>query len=288
MLERILKPTKNLLRGPYRAARKKYLRQFYGFDRDGLLALLRRNGIQSGAALLVHSGMTEFAGFRGSVADIVRVFQTAVGPHGTLLMPTIPFTGTAVEYAQSDPVFDPRLTPSRVGLVSELFRRFPGVRRSIHPTHSIAVWSPDADRWIENHPLADTPCGRSSPFDVLCSENGYIVLAGVTTASLTFFHYVEEIIEPRLPFSPFTKERYTLRCRVGGRVIESRAIRLFNPEISRRRDLAPLVAELQKKSRWKQDRLGTLNIIVLRAKEVLETLEEMADRGLFCYKSATH
>jgi len=40
------------------------------------------------------------------------------------MMPTIPFRGTAVEYALGDPVFDVRQTVSRMGLLTELFRRY--------------------------------------------------------------------------------------------------------------------------------------------------------------------
>ncbi len=283
MLDRVLQPAKNLLRGPYRKFRGNYLRFRHGFGPVELLQSLRQNGIQPGDAVLVHSGMSGFGGFRGTVADIVQTFEEAVGASGTLLMPTLSTAGSAVEYAKSNRVFDPQTTPSQVGLLTEVFRRSPGVVRSVHPTHSVAVWGAGKSWWIENHFSADTPCGRGSPFDRLLQRDGKVVLAGVSISTLTYFHSAEEILEPRMPFSPFTTERYTMRCRVDGRILETPPMRLYDPELSRRRQLAPLAEELQKTGRWQEFRVGTLVAPVLRVRDVLQTLEEMADRGIFCY-----
>jgi aminoglycoside 3-N-acetyltransferase len=283
-MQQILGRAKNFARSPYRVLRKKYLRSFRGFRPADLRRVLRENGIKWGDAIFVHSGMEGFAGFHGSVPDIVRVFQQVAGPNGTLMMPTLPFAGSAIDYAKSNRTFNPLTTPSRVGLLTEIFRRFPDVKRSIHPTHPIAIWGACENRWIENHGLADTPCGRDTPFDFLFQRNGKIILAGVTIECLTFFHYAEELLEPLMPFSPFTVERYRLSCRVNGQIVESGAMRLYKPEISRHRRLALLAAELQKAHRWKEGRTGTLKVVVLSAQEVLQTLYEMADRGVFCYE----
>ncbi len=275
---------KSQLRGPYRETRARYLRLRYGFEPDDLLRLLRNAGINSGDAILVHSGMSGFEGFRGSVSDIIQVFEDAVGPSGTLLMPTLTTSGSALDYARSNRIFDVNTTPSQVGLLTEVFRRSPGVARSVHPTHSVAVWGADQDWWIADHHLSDTPCGRGTPWQRLWERDGRIVLAGVSIAAMTYFHCTEERLEHRMPFSPFTTERYRIRCRANGRVFDSAPMRLYDPEISRRRSLAPLAAELRRTARWREVRTGTLVAPVLRARDVLETLEEMADRGIFCYQ----
>jgi len=86
--------------------------------------------------------------------------------------------GSAVEYALGEPVFDARLTVSRMGLITEVFRRAPGVVRSVHPTHSVAVWGSRADAIVAGHELADTPCGRLTPYAKLLDYDGKILLAG--------------------------------------------------------------------------------------------------------------
>lgn len=279
----IVQPAKAWLRGPYKNARSKYIRWRHGFGRDELLAALQALGIKRGDAIIVHSAIKAFEAFQGSATDVIAVFKEAVGTEGTLMMPTLSMAGSAIDFAKSGRIFDPRTTPSQVGLLPEIFRRSAGVVRSMHPTHSVAVLGKGSTWWIADHHRADTPCGRGTPFHRLLERDGKIVLAGTGIPALTFFHCVEELIERRMPFSPFTQERYVMRCRMDKEIIETAAMRLYAPDVSRRRQLFPLESELRAKGFWKESRTGTLTVAAVRAQHVLETLEEMADRGIFCY-----
>ncbi len=265
MLNSIARPAKDLLRGPFRKLRTRYVRLRYGFGPGELLAFLRRSGIRSGDAVFLHSSIEAFKGFRGSATQIIQVFQEAVGERGSLLMPTLSFTGSAVDYAKQDRVFDPRLTPSQVGLLTELFRRTPGVLRSLHPTHSVAVWGDNPEWWTKDHEMADTPCGKGTPYARLLERDAKIVLAGLSIAPLTFFHFAEEVLAPQMPFDPFTTERYTLRYRVNGQVFETASMRLYDPSISKRRTLEPLARNLQQAGHWHEGAVGSLRAPVLRS-----------------------
>lgn len=280
----LLRFAKNRLRGPYRSMRTRYVRWRRGFGPSELSNLLRDVGIRPGDAVLMHSSATGFEGFGGSIADAIAILRQAVGDTGTLLMPTLSMTGTAIEFAESGKVFNVRTTPSQVGLVTEVFRRSPGVVRSVHPTHSVAVSGPDANWWIENHHLSGTPCGVGSPYHRLLERHGKILLAGVGIEAMTFYHCIEEILESRMPESPLTTERYVMKCKVGAGTIETASMRLYAPAVSRRRQLGPLEAELRRQGRWREGRTGTLSLIALNSDEVLRTVEEMADRGEFCYQ----
>jgi aminoglycoside 3-N-acetyltransferase len=284
LFDTLVPPAKKWLRRSYRKARSRYVRWRYRFTRADLLDALHQVGIVRGDAILVHSAIAGFEGFDGRVPDIVSVFEEALGPEGTLLMPTLSMSGTAVEFANSGQIFDPRTTPSQMGLLSEVFRRSKGVARSTHPTHSVAARGADVAWWLENHQLAGTPCGKGTPFHRLLERNGKVVLAGIGIRALTFFHCAEELLETRMPFSPFTSERYVMRCRVAGQLIETAPMRLYAPDVSRRRRLAPLEAELRGKGLWLESRTGSLALIAVNAADVLRTLEEMAGRGVFCYQ----
>ncbi len=281
----MLPTLRNWLRGPYRKVRARYMRLRHGFGPAELLATLGQVEVRRGDAVLMHSTMRGFEGFSGSVSEVIAVLEEAIGPEGTLIMPTLSMSGSAVEFVQANKVFDVRTTPSQAGLLTEVFRRSPSVVRSLHPTHSVAVWGADTGWWIENHHLADSPCGRGSPYHRLLERNGKILMAGVGIACLTFFHCAEELIESRMPESPFTGERYVVKCKSGGHIIETAPMRLYAPELSRRRRLQPLEAELRDNRRWRDARIGTLNLIALNASDVLVTLEEMAGRGVFCYQT---
>jgi len=266
-----------------RACKHGYVRWRYKFNASQLSNTLEKLDVRRGDPILVHSSMEGFGGWAGSVPEILNVFEEAVGERGTLMMPTLSMSGSAIDLAESGAIFDTHTTPSRSGLLPEVFRRMKGVVRSMHPTHSVAVWGADKDWWIENHYLADSPCGRGTPFYRLWERNGKIVLAGVDISTITFFHCAEEILEPLMPFSPFTSDRYVMRCRLRGQLIQTAPMRLYAHDISRRRCLRPLEIELRRKGLWREGRVGSLGIIVLTAAEVLRTLEEMAGHGQFCY-----
>src|SRR5437667_5181902 len=131
---------KRKARSHWKGLRTGLLRSTRGFSPADLLQLLRRVGVTPGDTLLVHSSFDRFAAFLGKPTEIIAVLQEAVGDAGTLLMPTLPFTGTAVEYVKRGVTFEVKRTPSQMGFLTEMFRRSSGVVRSVHPTHAAAAW----------------------------------------------------------------------------------------------------------------------------------------------------
>lgn len=253
------------------------------FDADRLKLELDRLGIACGDTLLVHSSFDAFEGFQGKPSDVIRILQASVGSNGMVMMPTMAFTGSAVDEARSNAVFDVRRTPSRMGMITELFRRSEGVVRSVHPTHSIACWGEDADIVARDHHLSGTPCGRGTPFEALLLRDGKIVLLGTPIDVLTFYHHLEEIFEKDLPASPFTDEVFTLRSRTAdGDIVMTRS-RLYDPAMSRRRNLRKLVPHLKKQAAWREGRVGRLGIVVLQVTGVAHAVREMNRRGIHCY-----
>ena len=263
--------------------RREYVRHRYRFTPDDFLRGLRRMGVRPGDVVMVHSSFDRFDGFTGKPADAVLALQKAVGPAGTLLMPTMPFTGLALDYVAQGEILDVLRTPSRMGLLTELFRRLPDVVRSVHPTHPAAAWGAKAEEMVAGHHLAATPCGAGTPFGRLLDYRGKILLLGTGIAAMTFFHAVEEILEPMMPFSPFTKETFSLSCRdKNGHVVVSRT-RLWDPEYARRRNPTTLAAALRARGVWKRDRVGDLDLSLFQAKDVLDTLRILAEQGIYCY-----
>jgi aminoglycoside 3-N-acetyltransferase len=273
------KNLKKVLKG----ARVRYVRAFRSFSNDDLERLLRALGLGSGDTVLVHSAFDAFEGFTGKPTDVLRLLQAIVTEKGALILPTLPFSGTAVAYAASNPVFDPARTPSRMGLLTELFRRSAGVVRSIHPTHSVAVWGGDAQAIVDGHWLSRTPCGAGSPYARLLDRNGKILMLGADISSLTFYHYLEEALAGLLPFSPFTQETYRLRSRLGDGSIVETETRLFEPSVSKRRNLEKLIPALGRRGAWRQGRVGGLEAILLDAAQVELAVRDMLTRGEICY-----
>jgi len=187
--------------GKYRRLLDRTFDRFTPAELTKALAMLC---IRTGDVLFAHVAYGKFLGFSGGPPDVLACLRNAVSPSGTLLMPSMAFIGSAVDYVQSDRVFDVRRTPSRMGVVTELFRRSPATVRSLHPTHPVLANGPMAEELLCDHASARTPCGEHSPFAKLPAANGKIALLGAGIGALTFYHYLEEVLEHALLCSPFT------------------------------------------------------------------------------------
>jgi aminoglycoside 3-N-acetyltransferase len=255
----------------------------YSFDVPQLSEGLQALGVSTGAVLLVHTSFDAFRAFQGRPTDVVAALQALVGPEGAILMPTMPFSGTAIEWARANPTVDLRCAPSRMGLVSEVFRRMPNVVRSIHPTHPVAAWGSCARELIAEHWRATTPCGAGSPYHRLLECNGLVVLLGADISSLTFFHTAEAMLADGWPRSPFTREMYRLTTLAADGTAYITQTRLFDPAVSRRRNLRKLLPELIARRAWKLLRVGRLSISAVRARDVLDAVDALARRGDYAY-----
>lgn len=263
--------------------RRRFVKAFRSFSAVDIHRSLEELGVVRGDTLMVHSSYNAFEGFQGKPTDVIAVLQDVVGREGVIMMPTMTFDGTAVDFARTTPLFDVARTPSRMGLLTELFRRSPGVVRSIHPTHSVCTWGRDGAIISAQHHLAGTPCGTGTPFEALLSRHGKIVLLGTDISVLTFFHMLEDVMEHELPVAPFTEEVFSLRSKAqDGQMLETHC-RLFNPAVSRRRNLYKMVPYLKKFEVWREARVGGVRIIVLAAADVEKTVRSMSKQGIYCY-----
>src|ERR1700679_3892724 len=107
--------------------------------------------------LMVHSSFDSFLPmYKGNAKDLVRALIDFCGPNRTVVMPSFVMGGRnydAAAYFQSKP-FDIRTTPSDMGIIAEIFRRTPNVRRSLHPTCGICAFGPLANEVPPGHHLA--------------------------------------------------------------------------------------------------------------------------------------
>ncbi len=278
-----LQTLKRTVKRQIRMARRRIVRRVYAFNGQDLLAGLRRLGIAEGDTVLVHSSFDSFGAFLGSPMDVNSIVCEAVGRTGHVLMPTIPFTGAAIDYVSTNPVFNVRTTPSRTGLLTELFRRQPGIVRSVHPTHSVAVSGPDAEKVVEDHHLAKTPCGRPSPYSRLLDRDGKILFLGTDIRPFTFYHFIEEEIEALIPFPVFTETLFVLRSidQHGAELVTQ--TRLFDKVSSSRRNMKKLVSHLQERHMWKTQRIGSVPCATVKAADAATVCRELAAKGMYLY-----
>jgi len=153
--------------------------------------LLKDLGVQQKDTLMVHASLRSLG--ESMPADtVIAGLRRALGPMGTLAMPTLSYDSVTAESA----LFDAVDTPSCVGSLSEAFRLQQGVVRSLHPTHSAAAIGPHTPDLLAGHERDTTPCGEHSPFARLHRLGGRILFLGCDLSVNTQMHAVEEQFMP--------------------------------------------------------------------------------------------
>ncbi len=150
----------------------------------------RDAGLAPGDTVLVHSSLKSLGRVDGGADAVIDALLETLGGGGTLLMPSFQ-AGSEFFLVDRGCRFDLRNTPSDCGMITEVFRRRPGVLRSLSPTHCVAGTGPTAERLLSGHERCRISAGPGSPFHRLADAKGRILLLGVTHASNTSLHFVE-------------------------------------------------------------------------------------------------
>lgn len=155
--------------------------------KESLIRDFDKLGVDKQGTLLVHSSMKSIGDVEGG-ADTVLDALSEYMKDGLLVLPTHTWSYIKAE----NPKFYVEDSPSCIGILTELFRKRPGVVRSLHPTHSVAALGKDAEEFVEGNENFDTPCARGSSWGKLLDRKAKIMLIGVDFRRNTFIHGVEE------------------------------------------------------------------------------------------------
>ena len=141
--------------------------------------------------ILMHSAFRSFREqFPGiTIEELIDAIQQIITPEGSLIMPA--FTYCFKKSSGNYEIFDRIKKPSKVGAVSEVFRKQPEVLRTASPTHSFALWGVVKEKITETN-APESPLGKGSMPDWLTHKpHSYVVLLGTDFSSLSYGHYLE-------------------------------------------------------------------------------------------------
>ena len=182
-------------------------------------------GVCPGDTVVVHSSFKSLGPVEGGAETVISGFLDALGPEGTLVLPTF----CQKDFAHSYETWHMD-KPSDTGYLTEYFRTRPGSIRSDQATHSVAAGGAKA-RWLtQTHGhthkrfgcAGDTPFSADSPWEKMYQINAKILMLGVGPVYTTFQHYAEYVCVERCLLSiedpaarQAMQDRLTLLARPG-------------------------------------------------------------------------
>ena len=264
-------------------------------SREELVADLGRLGIEKGDVLFLHSSLKSLGYVEGGAKTVIEALSDSIGPAGTLIVPTYYSPGTIIAACrQPDYLFDPRIHGTNLGTLPAEFLKFPGVERSIHPTHSVSAVGRHARYVTESHHLAPSIFGAGSPWDRCIELGGKILGLGVSMGPVTFYHVLEDRLGTGFPLPVRMGETYPLQCRSWkGEPLLVPVIPL-DPEYMRRRIDTPARDDLRAYF-WREftragllrtGRVGESTSWFIRAQPFYDHLLKLMREGITIYATA--
>ena len=173
---------------------------------------LKRCGLRSDDCLMIHSSLKSVGSLKDGPESLIRAFCDAV-TDGLVVFPT----HTWATIRQDGDVFDVLESDSCVGALTNIARRMPGFRRSLHPTHSVCAYGKNKEAYLALDLHATTPVPPTGCFGILKDLKAKILFLGAPLSKNTFIHSIEEAFDVE---NRFTDHVYHFISREEDRTID--------------------------------------------------------------------
>ena len=244
---------------------------------------LETNGIRHDDKVTIHASLRSVGPIENGADGLIDALKSYLDK-GLLLIPT----HTWDEVVRETPYYDVRTSVPCIGTISRVaFERRVGVR-SLHPTHSVVAFGPDAAEFVKGEEKCGSPAPVNSCISRLYEENGKVLLIGVGHERNTYLHSVDERlgIPDRLNPDPFV---ITIKDR-DGNLIKSPPFRTHYTKAADRcvSEYYPNYKEaFEYTGAVKYDKLGDALVYICDARGMTDTVRklwEKTDHDL-CIKS---
>lgn len=240
--------------------------------KESLLKQLKENGILKGDTVLVHSALSKIGYVEEGPKAVVEALKEAVGSTGHLLMPTSPNAGYQLEYIKELSCFDVANAPSKLGAITEVFRKDPDAIRSWHPTEPVSCIGPNANFFVSGHFGEPTPYTKNSPFARVAQKQGKILMIGVTLDNAgTNLHVLEDAI-PDFKFPVYYPEVFEVTIKAPDGSMHKMQTKVHDPEWSKKRKCDQLIPLFEKQGALRHITIGNAPTLLIDAEKMLTVM----------------
>ena len=158
--------------------------------KQDIFRLLEAGGIAHDDVVTIHASLRAPGPIEGGADGLIDALREYLHD-GLLLIPT--HTWAVVN--ADNPVFDVRSTVPNIGTLARVAAFRPDAVRTLHPTHSLAVFGPNrqaVQAFIQGEERAATPAPMGGCLSRLYELGGKVLLLGVGHERNTYLHAVDE------------------------------------------------------------------------------------------------
>lgn len=174
------------------------------FTKSELHAQLREMGVHPSDTVLMHTSMKAIGEVEGGAEGFLEAMIGYFAEDGLLIVPTHTWA-RAYDKNYIGPTLEMDSPYTCIGLIPSLAAAHPMAHRSLHATHSVAVFGKGAEDYIAGEVLIDTFTSPRGCYGKLYERKGKVLLVGVGHNRNTYLHSCEERmgVPNRLSKEPF-------------------------------------------------------------------------------------
>ncbi|MBQ8202567.1 MAG: AAC(3) family N-acetyltransferase [Clostridia bacterium] len=155
--------------------------------KQDIFNLLSNFGVRHDDTLTIHASLRAAGPIENGADGLIDALKEYLCD-GLLLIPT--HTWAVVNKA--NPYFDVRQTIPNIGTLARVAAFRPDAIRTLHPTHSLAVFGKEASTYIQGEERSSTPAPMGGCLSRLYERSGKVLLLGVGHERNTYLHAVDE------------------------------------------------------------------------------------------------
>lgn len=251
------------------------------YNTQDIIHILEEQGIKKGSNIFIHCAWDSFYNYEDSIENLLNAIIEHIGPEGTIAMPAFPI--------HRKKIFHVKRTPTGAGLLAEMFRRMPNVKRSCNVRHSVCALGPLSEYLTRDHQKSLVCFDENSPYYRLCEKGFKVLLLGLPPYYIGTFQYVSQAtMRHQIPyFSQFYDEtKLEEESYIDYDGNEKKYVQIFEPSFFNRKSYYKgkhIIKKYFPKEKYNIKRISNLYITCIDANYANNKFIDLAKKNIFLY-----